>query len=198
MVYLSPDYQPCQVWRIFLLPLRGIKHLCQKLGIGHRVLCNSTPDGAILIGAEACQDISGGGGVLRNIGGHDRIHIVGEVPYAQIRDYYAHAELFVFPSYLETFGHPLLEAMASDLPVVASDIGVFREICDDAALYVDPHDASSIAQAMEGALFSLELRETMAKRGKRRVQEFTWDRSAERLRALFETVLVESVAKGSR
>ena len=55
------------------------------------------------------------------------------MPYAEIPRYYRGAELFVFPSYLETFGHPLLEAMASDLPLVASDIPVFREIAGEAA-----------------------------------------------------------------
>ena len=67
--------------------------------------------------------------------------------------WYAGAELFVFPSYLETFGHPLLEAMASEVPVVAADIPVFREIAGDAAFYADPHRPEALARAMEEALF---------------------------------------------
>ena len=86
----------------------------------------------------------------------ERIHILGEVPYAEVRRYYAEASLFVFPSYLETFGHPLLESMASGLPLVAADIPVFRETAGDAAFYADPHDASALARAMETALFSPE------------------------------------------
>jgi glycosyltransferase involved in cell wall biosynthesis len=95
----------------------------------------------------------------------ENIHILGEVPYEDIRAYYAGAELFVFPSYLETFGHPLLEAMASEVPVVAADIPVFREIAADAALYADPHSPTSIARAMESALFGLETRKLLTKRG---------------------------------
>jgi glycosyltransferase involved in cell wall biosynthesis len=123
----------------------------------------------------------------------EHIHLLGEVPYADIRDWYAGAELFVFPSYLETFGHPLLEAMASRIPVVAADIPVFREIGGDAALYADPHDASSLAGAMRAALASPELRRLLVKRGLEQVRAFSWDRSSIRLLQLFREVLREPV-----
>jgi len=116
----------------------------------------------------------------------ERIRIVGEVPYGQIRDYYANAELFVFPSYLETFGHPLLESMASGVPIVAADTGVFREICGDAAAYVDPYSTSAFADAMEEVLFGFDASRSLAKRGRRRVEEFTWDQSTRRLLRLFD------------
>lgn len=124
----------------------------------------------------------------------ERIHILGEVPYAEVRRYYAAAELFVFPSHLETFGHPLLEAMASDLPLVAADIPVFREVAADAAFYADPFDPASLASAMEEALFRPDAREQLIKRGRERLREFTWRRSAERLLHLFESVLAERSA----
>jgi glycosyltransferase involved in cell wall biosynthesis len=114
----------------------------------------------------------------------DRIHILGEVPYADVRGYYAGASLFVFPSYLETFGHPLLEAMASEVPLVAADIPVFREISGDAALYADPHRPEALAEAMRHAL-DPKLSEDLVARGRIRVGEFTWERSAERHLAMF-------------
>ena len=118
-----------------------------------------------------------------------RIHILGEVPYAQIKTYYASAALFVFPSYLETFGHPLLEAMASGIPTVAADLPVFREVAGDAALYADPHKTDALANAIEDALFSPRARETMIKRGREVVRSFGWDATARRLSALFDDVL---------
>jgi glycosyltransferase involved in cell wall biosynthesis len=121
----------------------------------------------------------------------ERIHILGGVPYAQVRRYYAEAQLFVFPSYLETFGHPLLEAMASDLPLVAADIPAFREIAADAAFYADPFETASLASAMEDALFRVGAREQLVKRGRERLRDFTWQRSAEKLLSLFESVLAE-------
>lgn len=114
----------------------------------------------------------------------ERIHILGHVPYAQVRDYYAGAVMSVFPSYLETFGHPLLEAMASRLPLVAADIPVFREIAGDAALYADPMRPERIADAMQRAL-DPEVREHLVSRGDARVCEFSWVRSAEGHLALF-------------
>lgn len=131
-----------------------------------------------------------------DLAGH--IHVLGEVPYAEVRRYYENASLFVFPSYLETFGHPLLEAMASGVPVVASDMPVFREIAGDAAFYADPHDAGNMARAMEDVLRMEGAREILVKRGLERVREFTWRHSADRLLTLFETVLSEQVGHARR
>lgn len=121
----------------------------------------------------------------------ERIHILGEVPYSEIRGYYRGAELFVFPSYLETFGHPLLEAMASEVPLVASDIPVFREIAAEAALYADPFAPSALAAAMESVLYEPGVRERLVEHARERLGRFTWRRSAERHLALFEEALKE-------
>jgi glycosyltransferase involved in cell wall biosynthesis len=126
------------------------------------------------------------------------VHILGEVPYAQVRRYYAGASIFVFPSYLETFGHPMLEALASELPVVASDIPVFHEIAGAAALYADPHDAAALSHAMEEALTVPEIREALRKRGRDRLREFGWERAAARLSAVFDTVITENMQRGVR
>lgn len=120
-----------------------------------------------------------------------RIRIIYGVPYAEVAGYYAGAALFVFPSYLETFGHPLLEAMASGVPLVAADTPVFREIAGDAAVYADPYRSRAIADAMERTLEDQALREQLVSRGQQRVREFSWNRSAERHLALFREVLEE-------
>jgi glycosyltransferase involved in cell wall biosynthesis len=121
-----------------------------------------------------------------------RIHIVGEVPYSEIARYYRHAMAFVFPSYLETFGHPLLEAMAAGLPVLASDLGVFREVGGEAVAYFDPHDTSAMSDALEKVLRDPERQRAMVSKGFERVEQYSWTHTANGLMRLFEEVLQES------
>jgi glycosyltransferase involved in cell wall biosynthesis len=121
----------------------------------------------------------------------EKIHLVGAVAYEQVKEYYQNASLFVFPSYLETFGHPLLEAMGCDVPVVAADIPVFREIAQDAVLYADPYKVESIAAAMEDGLASQSHRQAMVERGRKRVEHFTWERSTNRLLSVFSELVAE-------
>jgi glycosyltransferase involved in cell wall biosynthesis len=124
----------------------------------------------------------------------ERIRFAGQIPYAEIPAWYAGAELFAFPSYLETFGHPLLEAMVSGVPVVCADIPVSREIAGDAALYADPRDASSLMRALERGLVDRELREALVARGRQRAGSFRWMDSAHRHLELFEQVIAERAA----
>jgi len=123
-----------------------------------------------------------------------RIRLVGEVPYAEVAAWYAGASLFAFPSYLETFGHPLLEAMAADVPVLAGDLAVSREIAGDAAIYADPHDTTEWVRAFERMLDDEALRDDLRRRGRERLARFTWQASARAHLALFDEVVAERAA----
>jgi glycosyltransferase involved in cell wall biosynthesis len=125
----------------------------------------------------------------------EKIHILGEVPYAQIAPYYAGASLFVFPSYLETFGIPLLEAMGSGLPTVAADTPIFREVGGEAVLYADPYSSSALAKSMEQALFSPGFAGALEKLGRERARHFTWERTASKLLAVLDEVHAEQTAR---
>ena len=108
------------------------------------------------------------------------IRLMGELGPAALSVLYRHARVLCFPSYLETFGHPLVEAMASGTPVVAGDIPTSRELCEDAALYFDPHDTAAMAEALRRVWTEPGLAQDMRARGLTRSQAFTWEKTATR------------------
>ncbi len=116
----------------------------------------------------------------------DRVRFLGEVPYEELPALYRRASFFVFPSRLETFGHPLVEAMASGTPVIASDLPVCQEICRDAALYFSPDDVAGLADRMQRLLQNTELRDHPAQRGRGRSRDFSWEKTAQELIKVFE------------
>jgi glycosyltransferase involved in cell wall biosynthesis len=117
------------------------------------------------------------------------VKIAGGVPYAEIPKLYSTSDVFVFPSIAESFGHPLAEAMASGLPILASDIPVCREICGDAAIYFDPFDEKSLAEAILHLSEDTSLRKSLSKAGRRRAEsKFNWSDHVRRLIKLVEEV----------
>ncbi len=125
----------------------------------------------------------------------ERVKFLGHVPYRDIFKYYQNASLFVFPSYLETFGHPILEAMAMGVPLVAADINVFREIAGDAAQYFNPYDVYEMAEAINKVLSNPILQAEMVSKGLARVKEFTWEKTAEKTLKIFKELCSVDKAK---
>jgi glycosyltransferase involved in cell wall biosynthesis len=97
----------------------------------------------------------------------------------ELPSWYAHASVFVFPSTHESFGLPILEAMACGTPVVAADIPALREVGDDAALNVLPRDAQALAVAIRELLTDTHLREKKRQLGLLRASRFDWRTTAE-------------------
>lgn len=89
------------------------------------------------------------------------------------------ADVFVYPSLYEGFGLPLLEAMACDCPVVASNRSSIPEVCSDAALLVDPYDPKAFADAILRILSNTELKKSLIKKGRLQVAAFSWERTAQ-------------------
>ena len=101
---------------------------------------------------------------------------------------YAGAAAFVFPSLIEGFGIPLLEAMAVRTPIVASDIPVFREIAGEAALFFDPYDEKGLATAMIQILDE-SVRGNLMEKGRKRVIGFSWDTATRKLWDVYKSIL---------
>lgn len=97
---------------------------------------------------------------------------------ASLRCIYGGAGIFVFPSLYEGFGIPVLEAFASDLPVVTSNLSSLPEVAGEAALKVDPNDPSAIAEAMQRFAESNTLRSQFIELGRQRAKLLSWDNTA--------------------
>ena len=100
---------------------------------------------------------------------------------------YASASALVYPSLYEGFGLPPLEAMASGCPVVASDIPPVREVCRDAAEFVDPLSVEGIAAGLARVLTDDSRRRELIGLGLDRAKLFTWERTARNLLNVFES-----------
>lgn len=99
------------------------------------------------------------------------------------------ADLMIFPSLYEGFGLPPLEAMACGCPVVASDSASIPEVCQDAAMYFDPHNEVSISDAISSILTDEDLRKSFIAKGLSHVQNFQWSDCAEKHFEIFKEVL---------
>jgi glycosyltransferase involved in cell wall biosynthesis len=101
---------------------------------------------------------------------------VGGVPLEETVHFYRAADVFVYPSFKESFGLPILEAMACGCPVVTSDATSMPEIAGGAAVLSDPRDPASIARGIADALGPRKVR--LRDEGLRRAGEFTWGATA--------------------
>ncbi len=92
----------------------------------------------------------------------------------------------MFPSLHETFGLPILEAMACGCPVITSDVGACPEVAGDSALFVNPRSVDDITNAMKRLIEDDSLRQLLRQKGLARSQQFTWRKSADEHLKIFE------------
>lgn len=120
------------------------------------------------------------------------ITFVGEVAHGALGLFYRMAKVFVQPAKEETFGMTLLEAMAFEVPVICSTAGPFPEIASNAVLYFDFDDAQRIADLITEIILNPDSASSRVALGKKRSQEFTWERTAEQMVHIFEKCYKDS------
>lgn len=102
---------------------------------------------------------------------------------------YRDAEMFVYPSFYEGFGMPILEAMVYECPVVLSNASCFPEIAGDAGLYFDPHNIDDISDKILMLLGDLNYRNKIIENGNKRITLFSWDKCAKEHFQLYQSLL---------
>lgn len=96
---------------------------------------------------------------------------------------------FINPSLYEGFGIPNLEAMYLECPTICSNIEVFREICDDGALYFDPSDSESLANCIDMVIENDQLRADLKTKGKKRSEKFKWENCANQTTNIYRKLI---------
>jgi glycosyltransferase involved in cell wall biosynthesis len=118
-----------------------------------------------------------------------RITIAGSIASEQRSLWLSAASVLAYPSFMEGFGFPPLEAMACDTPVVVSANSSLFETVGDAGLLIDPYSPDQLARALSAVLDDSNLRDILIARGKKRSADFSWKQSAERtLEAIVSTL----------
>ncbi len=140
----------------------------------------------------------------RSCGFASRIHFTGFVSDAELLELYNACDCFVFPSFYEGFGLPILEAMACGRAVACSNTSSMPEVADGAGLLFDPHQTGEITRAMKDILLDSELRGRLERLGLQRAAGFTWKKSARSTLDVYREVVSEfgnktrSAARGQR
>jgi len=173
-------------FRISLLPMRQarfflhvaawqpVKNTERVFAAYSRLAANRPELLAVLPGYPADRPVPAGVRLLRE-----------GLPQERLAQLYRQALALVAPSLRETFGLPLLEAMASGCPVITSAGSGCREAAGDAALLVDPGNTQDIANAMRRIISERGLRHCLVRQGRARAALFTWERAAQAYAGIF-------------
>ena len=114
----------------------------------------------------------------RNLEG--RVDFLGRVGADDLVDLYRRCALFVFPSLVETFGNPLVEAMACGAPIVSANTAAMPEVLGDAALFFDPTDVGGMAACIATVLGNADQRRQLSRKSLIRAGAFSWEETARR------------------
>ncbi|HUO84897.1 MAG TPA: glycosyltransferase family 1 protein, partial [Thermoanaerobaculia bacterium] len=170
-------------------PRKNLDALISALEILDR---RGTWDGSLVIAGRIGWNAGGTVSRMRTTGCSGRILHLHYLARPNLVHLYRHAEIFVLPSFYEGFGFPLLEAMSFGVPCIAAGTSSLPEVGGDAALYIDPHDPGTIADAVERLAGDPGLRRTLGEKGRARAAEFRWQQTAAETLGVFRRVAGKS------
>ncbi len=163
----------------------------KRLGDAHQLLLEAFPDlGLVLVGKKNISALKNEEYFINKQ--YKNILFTDFVEDDQLNWLYAHADAYIFPSLMEGFGLPGLEAMAHGTPVVSSNATCLPEIYGDAAKYFDPTNINEIARSITTVLSDEKLRTQLSTAGYQQIKKYSWKKMAQETHEIYQKVLEES------
>jgi glycosyltransferase involved in cell wall biosynthesis len=187
---LEPYPVPYKKFILYVGQQPDYKNL-RRLAAAHQALLDKHPDLGLVF-AGRMNDDTKINKIFYEKRGYKNIHFTGFVSDTERDWLFTKAKAYVFPSLMEGFGLPPLEAMSYGTPVVSSNASCMPEILGDAAEYFDPLDVGDMAQAIDRVLTDSTLRQSMIKKGHQQVKKYSWRRMAEQTHAIYMKALRQS------
>lgn len=185
---LEPYKHPYKEFILYVGQQSDYKNI-RRLGDAHQLLQKDHPNlGLILVGK--INDSAKKNKQYFTDKNYRNITFTGFVPDAQRDWLYTQTQAYIFPSLMEGFGLPGLEAMAYGAPVVSSNATCLPEVYADAAQYFNPTDVPDIARAIDDVLKDPTLRAELITKGHARHSVFSWQKMAHETHAIYESVLM--------
>lgn len=166
----------------------------KRLGAAHQQLLAKYPDlGLILVGKLNPSATKNQQYFTKK--NYTNIHFTGFVDDAQLAWLYQNTATYVFPSLMEGFGLPGLEAMSYGAPVASSNATCLPEVYGDGAHYFNPKSVDDIARAIDDILREATLRDELIKKGTLQIMKYSWKRMAEQTLDVYKKALTNSAER---
>ena len=184
---LEPYNHPFQKYLLYVGQQSDYKNI-KRLATAHQQLLKDHPDlGLILVGKK--NDAILANETYFTAKSYKNIHFTDFIPDTQRDWLYTNASAYVFPSLMEGFGLPGLEAMGYGAPVVSSNATCLPEVYGEAAHYFDPQDTSDMARAINDVLTNETLRKELIDKGYRQLEKYSWQKMAQQTHAIYMQAL---------
>lgn len=160
----------------------------KRLGDAHQILLAKYPDLGLVLAGKKNTSAHANEAYFKDKK-YQNIHFTDFVPDEQLSWLYTHAQAYIFPSLMEGFGLPGLEAMGYGTPVVSSNATCLPEIYGPAAHYFNPADTSDIAEAIDQVLSDDKIRTRLSKAGFKQIKKYSWKKQAKETHDVYMKVL---------
>lgn len=175
--------EPYFLWTGSLNPRKNMARVVRAF----EQVATTLPHHLVLVGGLG-WDAHGTLQTVENSPFRSRIHLPGRVSDEELRGFYQHAAGFIYPSLMEGFGLPILEAMASGCPVITSDRSSMSEVAGPAAVLANPENVEALAEALRQVASEDALANRLRTEGRNRAATFQWDTCAASVMEVYQAI----------